>query len=98
MSTAETNVIRWEDPPRDYRDGALDIALQLRDNPGRWALVLQNSPEIRGYELELGRWGDIEVRLHGVREVESGHPHYRVWDQGDLYARALPRSRFKEMP
>lgn len=81
------NRLDWIDPPRDYRDIAVDIARELHANQGKWARVLEDSTEIAAYERELQKHG-IEVRLHSVREKASGHPAYLVWTQGDLYARA----------
>lgn len=77
----------WIDPPRDYRDIAADIASELHANKGKWARVLETSVEIGVYEPELEKHG-IEVRLYNVREKEGGHPCYRTWTQGDLYARS----------
>lgn len=76
-------IIEWKNPPRGVLDEADDIAKELWDRPGEWALIGLGRRYPHAY-LDRLRDNGVEYRMENERAFYEGRVERRV---ADLYAR-----------
>lgn len=75
--------LTWEDPPAkgvgDRRGPWRDLADKLKEQPGRWALVVIGDKEkVNRGNVGLRAWG-VEC---AIRTVDDEHRLYARWPEG----------------
>ncbi len=67
-------ILRWEDPaPRTRATDEYDpIAAELRNNPGRWALIAENPDTLEGKRAAARMFSAVKNGYRAFRRVESG--------------------------
>lgn len=62
--------IEWTDPPRTWRDDLKDVVDQLKERPGKWALIQRASKNPDPITEHLGDLG-ADWRTHYTRDAPS---------------------------
>ena len=73
--------MKWEDPPLSIRDRWKNVVIELRQNPGRWARVLEPSTSQQATEALKA------MKRHGceavMRKMETrGTGVWARWPEG----------------
>lgn len=77
-----TAILRWEDPPETINGSVQRILAELREQPGRWALVYENLSEHVAYNrARYLRKGGAECAVRKADDGQRGarHPNRSVW-------------------
>lgn len=79
--------IKWEEPPADgRRQTRWDlVAAALRERPGEWAMVKENTSSSTAVNISLGRL--ISFRPAGAFEARSVKAAKEGGERRDVYAR-----------
>ncbi|GAA5046253.1 hypothetical protein HNP84_010274 [Thermocatellispora tengchongensis] len=82
-----TGILRWEDPaPRTpANDDYAPIATELRNNPGKWAVVAENPDTPEGRRASNRLFNAVKNGYRGFRRIEDGayRATTRTVDNGD---------------